>query len=507
MAMRLTLVKGCPLNGTSYASNFATLTQQLNFINSFPFKRYTVNTVRLGETIRLGDSVSNLMGYNYGYIDYGDGFCYFIAVTSISMVTETQSEITYFVDAYETVCNQSNLAFKQCYITRYPVQRGDVHLSTEPYYWYVNHERNLIAGCTFIALASVEANNTSQCYCFVIPINTTNNFREVLRGDWINNVNVNPALLPSDVYIACICPFPLVNYSSAIWTNYAKPDTSLPILGSPLYKSLDWIDNLGFDSLSSDLFTRGQIRDMRNNVVWECPVGRTYNVQGARLVISATACNVNIKLVDANNNVDYRVINIPCEMVDIYDDSWKEYQGRQRDTDKTLRQMDYNKEALSGLANIVNGGITGSMAGSLSSAGGGLGAIAGVAGGLIGTLGTYAINQYYDPKYQEQYDRSYARQEDNLLLAGNVTEDMYLNNYAGKVNVYPDPISKAQYDKEFANYGYPTVLYLDSDPRINGNERVVGCIRGSVNITADCPADWITQIASRFDMGIYFIRS
>ena len=511
MAMRLILVKGCPLNGTSYASNFATLTQQLNFINSYPCKTYNVNTVRLGENIRLGDSISNLMGYNYGYIDYGDGFYYFIAVTSISMVTETQTEITYFVDAYETVCNQRNLTFMRSYITKYPEERGDVHLPASPYFWKRKNARSH-KNCSFIALVNRQLNDTQrQVYTYIIPISSENDFRQILRGGWVDTLNTyyiatEYPILPSDIYIACVCPFPFEIFDNAIWTNVDTGNHSnYPIYTNPYYHSVDITLNLGFAGLTSTLYERDQIRDIRGNVIWECPVGHYYSLQNANLNASATACSVNIRLEEGN---DIKVVSVPCEIVDIYDDSWKEYLGRQRESDKALRQLQYQQQAVEGLANIGSSAIGGSMAGSLASAGGGMGAVLGVASGIVSTLGTYATNQYFDPKIQEQYDRAQARAQDGLLLAGSTTEDMFNENFAGKVTVIPDDISRAQFEGETDTYGYSTSLYLESDPRVNDEgTRLTGPMRGSVDITADCPADWITQIASRFDMGIYFIRS
>lgn len=505
--MTLTLVKGCPINGGSYGSNFATVSEQVSYINQYPFKRYNVNTTRLGEPIRLASSIADLIGYNYGYIDYGDGFYYFIAVNDVSMVTETQTEITYIIDCYETACNQCKLTFNKAYLTKYPVQRGDVHLPNEPYYWAVNADRALINGCSLIALVSIEdSEGNSRPHCYAIDISSFNGFQRILRSEWIKHINPEPLkpILPSDIYIACICPFPLTTIDTVIWTNVTDdPALGYTIYYSPYAKSLNMMGNLNFDSIHSSLYNREQIRDMRNNVIWECPTGHTFNVTSAELVASATACNVVIQLTE---DTDIRTVTVPCEIVDIYDDSWKDYQSRQRDSDKALRQINYNQQALSGLANSLNGGLSGAMAGGLSGAGGGLGAIAGVATGIIGTAGTWAINQYYDPKLQEQYDRQASRQVDNLLLAGNVTADMYNHNYAGLVSVSPDSISYAQFAKEASTYGYSTVLYLDSDPRINGSSRVTGSMRGSVDISADCPSLWLNEIASRFNTGITFVR-
>lgn len=504
MAMTLTLVKGCPINGGSYASNFATVSEQVSYINQYPFKRYNVNTTRLGEPIRLASSIADLIGYNYGYIDYGDGFYYFIAVNDVSMVTETQTEISYTIDCYETACNQCKLTFNKAYLTKYPVQRGDVRLPSEPYDWVEYNSRTLQHGVTFIAIASVEGSSgTSTPSCFVIPINDDTTFSSVTNMGWLaHTYGLDTVPTTSDFYVCAICPF-AVNVNTSQWTNVKDDFVSYDIYYSAYRFNLTITDSIGFTTLSSTLYERSVIKDMRNNVVWECPVGHTYTVDEARLVATATAVNVIISLSEGN---DKQIATIPCELMDVYVDSWREYLSRQRDSDKALRQIDYNQQALTGIANSLNGGLSGAMAGGLSGSGGGLGAIAGVATGVIGSVGTWAINQYYDPKLQEQYDRQAQRQNETLSLAGSVSLANYYKNYAGHVKVTPDSISKAQFEKEASAYGYSTVLYLDSDPRINGSSRVTGSMRGSVDISADCPSLWLNEIASRFNTGITFVR-
>ena len=58
---------------------------------------------------------------------------------------------------------------------------------------------------------------------------------------------------------------------------------------------------------------------------------------------------------------------------------------------------------------------------------------------------------------------------------------------------------------EDSEFGYSTVLYLGSDPRIDNGTRVTGPMRGSVDITANAPSEWIDQIAQRFNAGIRFV--
>ena len=503
MAMTITFINGCPVNGTSYATNKASVDAQVSYFNSFPFKRYNVNTVRLGEPVRIASSLSELMGYNYGYIDYGDSFYYFFSVSSIAMITESQTEVSYTIDAYETVCNQGNLTFSKSYLTKYPVQRGDVHLPSEPYNWEENTARTLQHPVTFIGIASVESSGgNSVTSTFIIPIESDTVMANVLNMSWLGHTTgLSTVPTTSDFYICAICPFE-ISVNTAQWQNVKDDFVDYNIYYSAFRFNHLLTDTIGFTSISSTLYNRGAIKDMRNNIVWVCPVGHNYTVSEARLVCTATACNVVITLKEGNN---YEIVTVPCELMDVYVDSWREYLSKQRESDKALRQLSYEQSAWQSGISSLTGGINGAMSGSLAGASASSGAVAGIGLGVISALGVYAVNQYYDPKLQDQYDRQSQRQNDTLSLSGGASLDMYYHNYAGKVVLVPDEISMEQFEKEATTYGYSTVLYLNSDPRINNGTRVTGPMRGSVDISANCPADWIEQIAYRFSMGITFV--
>lgn len=503
MVMTLTLIKGCPVNGTSTATNKASLDAQISYFNSFPFHTYTVNTARLGEPIRLKASLSEIMGYNYGWIDYGDGYYYFLSVSSVSMITETQTEITYSVDAYETLCNQGDMSITRAYMTNYPTQRGDVHLSTEPYNWVEYNARSITHDVTFIAIASVQGSSgQSTPACFIIPIDSDTTFSTVTNMGWLAHTKgLDTVPTESDFYVCAICPFP-ISVNTAQWTNVKDDFVTYDIYYSPYRFNHIITDTIGFNSLSSTLYERSVIKDMRNNIVWTCPIGHTYTVNEARLIANGTAVSVVISISEGN---DKQLITIPCELMDVYVDSWREYLSRQRDSDKALRQIGYESGAWQSGVSSLTGGINGAMSGSLAGSSAGLGAVAGIGLGVLSALGSYAINQYYDPKLQDQYDRQAQRGNDALSLAGSVSLFNYYSNYAGHVKVTPDAISKAQLQKEDSVYGYTTVLYLDSDPRIDNGNRVTGPMRGSVDISADAPSEWIDQIAQRFNAGIRFV--
>ena len=500
MAMTVVLYKGCPVNGGSVASNKSNLANQLAYFNTFPSHVFNVNSVRFGDPIRLGKSVKELAGYNFGYINYGDNFYYFINVLDFNFITESQTEIIYKLDAYETVTNQCNLSFRTSYITKYGVLKGDIHLPKEPYYWVDTIGPSVQAGC-FIGVMSIErSSGYSEPNTILIPVSTSTQFNSVLNGDWFDYLNLNPKPLETDVYSFAYCPFPPNSTLPSGWTECQTDSSPYKIYRSATRKSVD-INN-PIDLIETTLPQRvNAIRDMRKNIVWRCPYGHSYYVHEAVLSVSATSATLTLRLTEGE---DHQTISIPCETVDIYSDSWKEYYYRLRDSDKALREIGYQQNLLSGITGSLSGGVNGAIAGNTGSAGAVAGAVAGIGLGMVSAVGNYAISQYYDPKLQAQYDRQAIRQSDVLNLAGDLTSDMFANNWAGQTVLVPDTISMEAYQTEWDCFGYDTELYIfDSDPRKDGDFNV-GYIRGAVDISADCPSAWLTEIAQRFSMGVSF---
>ena len=508
MAMTVTLYKGVPVNGGSVATNKATLTDQLSYFNSFPSHVFNVNSVRLGDPIRLGKSIKELAGYTFGYIDYGDNFYYFFNVLDFTFITESQTEILYKIDAYETAINQCNVSFPRSYMTRYPVKAGDVHLPNEPYYWRDNTSPYTYRGC-FIGVISVESGDgSSSPKTVLIPVSSLNNFTLVLNGDWLNKIQLDNKLLATDVYCFTFCPFDPPNgleLESLGWVSkemqtspykiYMSDDRTLdipnPFLGTP-----------GATLVCDDPTRIPAIRDMRRNVVWRGAYGHSYTIQRSTLRVSASSATYQAVIVDGGQT---EVLTIPCENVDIYADSWKEYYYRSRDSDKALRNIGYEQTLMSGIAGSLSGGVNGAIAGNVGSAGGLAGGLAGIGLGIVSSVGNYAISKYYDPQIQGQYDRQAIRQADILALAGELTPDMYVNNWAGLVTLLPDDISMTEYEKDVSLYGYSTVLYLSSDPRVYNDTRLTGAMRGSVDLSGDCPSAWLNEIAQRFNDGVRLI--
>ena len=133
------------------------------------------------------------------------------------------------------------------------------------------------------------------------------------------------------------------------------------------------------------------------------------------------------------------------------------------------------------------------------------GAVAGIGLGIAGSVANYGLSKYFDPKLQTQYDRQAMRQSDMLNLIGDLTSIMFSINWAGKTSLVPDSVSLEAFNTYIENYGYNTELYLSNDDPRTYSGQNVKYIRGSVDLTGDCPNAWLTEIAERFSLGVYFV--
>lgn len=533
--MKIRLLKGCPVNGSSVCTNCASKADQEAYFDAFEHIDHEVNTVRMGEPFRIADSIEHLMPYNYGYIQYEDGgFRYYFYVADMAMITETQTEIRYNLDPYEITCFQGGLEVTRAMVSRYPTTLIDSFLPSEPYEWVISTPAENQSKGTFVAMVSTtiiphdpqtgkEGNPYTSTSLYVIPLTDATVARFVFAGDWLGQLIDAKDIPPSDIYGAWYVPFEHIPTSHTVVNRTGSP---YDIYEYPL--ALPLLFNLGFDTLSSSIWFRDRIVDARGTPLFECGVNRDYIIQtkyindsweeatGVYGVLDYSAGSAGIRLtvcsghwegtgdnkrpVVSNDRTD---IIIPCENVDIYSDSWAEYYYRSRDADKALRSLDRDTTAIRGIVSSAGraaGSAIGNPANAQSTAGN-------FVGDAISAVGEWAVASYYDPKYQEQYDRKAKNEADPVQMAGSATLAMFINNHAGKVTVTADPVSKSAISSDCNAYGYPTnTAWWDGDPRIYNGNTVTGPIKASLDIKADCPEQWIDIIEQRFAIGVRMVK-
>lgn len=130
--MTVSLYKGCKVDNRTKMGLWSTLDRQRNYFDSLEKYNESVQTVKLGQPLSLRRSIKDLLDYNYGSIDYGDGFRFYFSIDDLEMTTETITEVHYTIDCYETLVKQKPFRFGRANISRYPTRLGKFQMSYDP---------------------------------------------------------------------------------------------------------------------------------------------------------------------------------------------------------------------------------------------------------------------------------------------------------------------------------------------------------------------------------------
>ena len=279
---------------------------------------------------------------------------------------------------------------------------------------------------------------------------------EVLNGLWFQHIRAkikvgsdyayNPVLLSqSDIYYASFVPTAIYGLDKSVtpsttgwekngwirlyrdadgstssgWlsldTRSAKIDDQFLHKPDPKIYGEDFEIGMMLDTVKSTLTERQSITDARGNIIWECPVGSEYTVTEGFVEWTATSANIILHLVsevkgpewnetqggfvDVVKDTDSVTVIIPCETVDIYQSSWLEYFYRQRESDRSLRQIQMTQQlASAGLGAASSAG----MGGAYSGRGGAQSAFGGE---VVSALGGWLVQSISDPFTQKVLDR------------------------------------------------------------------------------------------------------
>ena len=487
-------------------------------------KTFNVKSVKLGEPLKINDSLNNLLQYGYGYIDYGDGFRYFFSVGDLEFVTETLTEIHYTIDCYDTAIKQTNVNLKRATITRYPEQLGNSRYPVKPiYYDYSQRSHPIRYGVAFMFTPK----NKDKIYCgmFVNKPAQKSNLAfvgEIGSGDWLKNLNYAVQLvdsgfeiLASDIYVLNIVPI-FGDLKTSFFTQ-KLPD--IPIGDyAPYYHTTNaefWITsdnyatnkmsiinfgNTKWDSINTDnkIESHFAIRDMRGNVVFTADDDCKYDIQEMSVVYSSTS--IDLLLAYKRNDTENIYITIPGEISDVYSDTWLEYRYRQRQYDIELRNMQLEQQFVAGLASTGTGVLSGAMMGGMAGLGAGVGAGLSIATGAISTVGNFVIGSYYGTREQNIIDRQVKATSDTLKQRGNNVSFFALLYLSGPCIEIYDTTSLMEYENDYESNGYycnfPVanfISYLKKGP-----------VTADVEILGDIPIAWKEQIHDRLMRGVVF---
>lgn len=491
MTMTVVLYKGCKFDGNSRMSNYSTESSRRAYLSTLTSKTYTVNTVRLGEPLALNTRIGQILEYNYGYLDYGDGIRYYFAVVDLTMRTETLTDVHYQIDAYETASGQFGLQLGRYHVTRcvhdFAVKPSTIHGPDAVEYTPVD------TWAQYGTVVYVRYDETYKTFFFGTAKRSSFFPSQIVNGEWMVNLPVDT---PSQIYYAGYLPFDVTITNG---TEYATDPNAFIVTESSIPNhTVAYTRNY----LTGDISSVDCIRDTRGNVLYSEPSGMRHDITTIRVYWGVTSIFVVVELAPGleSPNGRYTHVVIPSEPLDVLVDSSVEYFARQRQADIDNRRISNEKQNAQGVANlgqsVMGGAMTGIGIGPVGIAGG---AVAGLASGVTSTLGNAVINEVYGRQEQAVLDRSANLQYDNLHLIGGMADGWLIRQNAG--------VYRANFDKY-------TAMIVASDEESNGVycdeyglnlvlTDYVGPIRADVEVLGNVPSAWKDQIYRRFINGVY----
>ena len=494
--MTVKLFKNSKVDGISRLGLWDTKASQIAYFDTLSSKTYTTNTVKLGDNLRINDKLSNLLGYGYGYIDYGDGFRYYFSVGDLIMVTETMTDISYTIDCYDTAITQlDNWAMKRASISRYPSKNeGFLRVPYEPNY-YITTSKTKMGGGDLIALCYDESGNS-------ITLIVHMPYTYLIDGTWMVN---QQKYTPADI-IACgivSTSFSKEDIENLAGFTFDYEDESGNFIAGALSftraLTATGIASGGY-TLTNDGFTWNEVYDMRGNSVFKCPLGATLTYVDGYISISATSISEVYRYTDSKSSEYYKIV-IPAEMPVIRSDEFAEYRKRGRAIDIESRNMSINQNFMSGLVNIGGSALTGVIGGGTTGMSATAGAMLGAGAGALGAIGNYAISSFYEPKEQNLIDKKYRLVNHSLLNFGSASADIFKHYNGGVKEISWDDESKDIYSRDVAENGY----YVSSTTDDFNGSLLKGAITADVEVIGDLPMSWKEQIHTRFATGVKMV--
>lgn len=528
--MEMVLYHNCPVNGRDKAlkpSRVAivagTMTRE-DWFASLPAKRYNVNSVRLGEPIRLKASIEDILGYEYGFLRYKEnGTRYYFYVVDMLMITEDQTEIHYNIDPYETIISRSGIPDLTAHITNISANLlPDVSQAyiPDPVKWdtYFQFDTHRSEGYLLATGFSDNFNTEfveggSHTFTIMYKVSDEGTLSKMLNGQWFSELYAhvrdsiyNPlGITPADIYYMAYIPcdvVPVTDWSQLGWRElYTSLGHDVQSgWWSMDVRSIQIHPNLAFPNMAhiaSSPEYRWSIVDARDNLIWECPIGHTYDLGDVYLEWNATSASVMVELSEGSDKV---TVSVPCETVDLYSSSWAEYFYRQRETDRSLRQT----QMLSNLGKTAIG--TASSAGIGGAYSGKSGAASAFAGDVVSSLGGWLVDSVTDPYVQRIHDRQARSEADPLSLAGSMTSYLWHHNRFGVSGKVMDEASKEQFRNMVDTEGYDVDLWsTDVLDRLLDNHETC-YLKGYFKMTGPAPRSWLAEIERRLSEGVTFIE-
>lgn len=459
------------------------------------YRNTDVTFNKIGEPIILRMPYDIALGYSYGRIKFNEKWIYF-SVTDVTVNTEGRSVLAYTLDSWNTSRHQYGVTLGKTHVSR---RRATSSTRPKQPFSPVDYTQSNIEGlfngyCIAIAVSQIKINDGEYSSGVHFILYKPDNG---LTNTWFYAFSARFEV--SDILGAWVVPFDISSNPPPSWTEYRTSYDEVFYLARFQVNSTDrdimpYRIISGLNLLTDELHLSG-FADADGVIAYTIPHNRTIQHIRMNLRMSAQTCHL-LCLLDGfpiKEKVNNYAFEIPCKPLDIVIDAWAEYCARTRDYEMQSRKLQNEQQLVNSVTNIGTGALTGAIVG------GGVGAVAGAGASVVGSLVSYGMAQYYDPKIQNITDTMYKHAQDTLSISGLSCTDFLSYGYGlYKFTLTADDYSIGRMADDINTNG----SYVDETTENGENLIIEQPLQCNTQILGNIPSNWKQQIVQRFSNGV-----
>ena len=259
------------------------------------------------------------------------------------------------------------------------------------------------------------------------------------------------------------------------------------------------------EGVQTDDLREWMLTDMNGVPVGSVPWGMDCSNVTVRNVVSSTSAYLQIRADGVDSNSEGLEFNVPLPAVDVCSNSWSDYvYSGQRENDIYQRNVAAQQALLSGVTGGLMGGVSNGVMSKASTGGFSAGIGLASAGlGIAGSVGSYALQQFWNGQLQNAQDQLAAKQFDHITSAGGGWDWLWHGRKVAWVNLIPDDYSLQRFTEDISLNGIQC-----SEPTRDCSElvaaggplRISGCI-----VTGDIPVEARNHFTTRLEGGVRIV--
>ena len=446
-------------NGSRYKFYHNDRNYEESDLNDYLGYTKTVYYKSLSEPIVINEYIKDCDEYTYGSIT-NEGKTYYFFVDKITTDAYKQTTISYSIDWWSTKWNK--LTCTKAHITRSSIKPGYMPQPFTPMNITASREQRLGDRGGVVLFSFLSSQNDDVQKYGVLDINSVSGLEYVEIGDWADAISDNTGgddghkVTAGDINAIFIVPlFSINDFINAGWkrvygqqlTWYCSEKTGSSLAPEKV---------ISFDEIGTTEIDVFGISDWNGNTVWECPYGVTVSKFKIKLMLSIQHAQIRFIYNDTYENENTgKGFTYECRQCAIIVDQAEEYTWREREAEYQTRRIQSAKQVWTNASDAIQGmGFGAAFGGSGPAIGA---AVTGI-GGAINTFSTWAMNEHFDPMFQEAQDYKYQRMQDLVSVYGDSITSIYTQKIGNtKIFVYDSYIVNNE-DEFTLIYNTPTLL-------------------------------------------------